>query len=449
VAGKMGARQVALEVLNRVEEQKSYSNLELKHVLERTELSAPDVGLVTELVYGTIQRQHTLDYVLSHFVKGKKVQPWVRNLLRLSLYQIRFLDRIPDRAAVHEAVEIAKRKGHQGIASMVNGVLRNVLRQPDVWERLPEGDAVKRMAIAESHPEWLVRRWINTYGEETARSICQSNNRAPHTAVRVNTLKTTRDDLLQRLGEEFPGVKASALSPYGIVFPGGHAAGTVWFRDGFFTVQDESSMLVAPALAVQPGMRVLDACAAPGGKTTHLAELMQNRGEIVASDVHPHKRDLIAQTARRLGIDIIEAIVSDALHLPDKNLGVFDRILLDAPCTGFGVIRRKPDLKWNKTAEDVKEIAALQMELLKQVSKLLAPGGMLVYSTCTIEPEENEQIVRRFVSEHPHFELDRSLADDLPEPVKRELDCSSGFVQLLPHYFDSDGFFIARLKRKA
>jgi len=447
VSRKKGAREIALEVLSRVDDHKSYSNLELKHVLDREELSPQDAGLVTELVYGTIQRQGTLDYVLAHFVRGKKLQPWVRNLLRLSLYQIRFLDRIPDRAAVHEAVEIAKRKGHQGIASMVNGVLRNVLRQPDVWAKRPEGDEATQMAVAGSHPEWLIRAWMRTYGTETTRAICQSNNRPPNTSVRVNILKTTRDAFLPQWNETFPDSRPSRLSPFGIVTAGGHAAGSSWFRDGYVTVQDESSMLVAPALDVQPGMKVLDACAAPGGKTSHLAELMQNRGRIVASDVHPHKRDLIAQTARRLGISIIEPIVSDALDLPEKHLGLFDRILLDAPCSGFGVIRRKPDLKWNKTPQDVKEIAALQYRLLERVATMLAPGGKLVYSTCTIEPDENQEIVQRFVREHPAYELDPSLADDMPGVVNEIADASRGYVQILPHHFDSDGFFIARIRR--
>lgn len=442
---KKGAREIALDVLNRVDEHKSYSNLELRHVLDRSEIGTQDAGLVTELVYGTIQRRLTLDHVLGHFVGKKKVQTWVRNLLRLSLYQIRFLDRIPERAAVHEAVEIAKRRGHQGIASMVNGVLRNVLRQPDVWERLPQGDAVQRIAVAHSHPEWLVRQWVKTYGEETTIAICEANNLPPHTSVRVNTLRTTRDQLLERMQEE-GYAKSSELSPQGILLAGGHAAGSRWFQEGFCTVQDESSMLVAPALAPEPGMRVLDACAAPGGKTTHLAEIMGNRGQIIACDVHPHKRDLIARAAERLGISIIEPIVSDALDLPDRGLGTFDRVLLDAPCSGFGVIRRKPDLKWNKTADDVRAIANLQLELLRRVSSLLAPGGLLVYSTCTIEPAENQEIVRRFVADHPDFELDATLADDMPAAVRDKLD--GGFVQILPHHFDSDGFFIARMKRK-
>jgi len=445
---KKGARELALDVLNRVEEQKSYSNLELKSVLDKADLSAADAGLVTELVYGTIQRKLTLDFVLSHFVGGKKLQAWVRNLLRVSLYQIRFLDRIPERAAVHEAVEIAKRRGHQGIASMVNGVLRNVLRQPDVWEREPQGDLVERLSVAYSHPQWLVHQWLEVYGEEKTRAICEANNRAPHSSIRVNRLKTSREALLSQMQEEGKAAEASLLSPDGILLAGGNPAGTSWFQKGYCTVQDESSMLVALAVAPKAGMRVLDACAAPGGKTTHLAERMDNQGEIVASDVHPHKRELIVRTAKRLGIDIIEAIVSDALDLPDRNLGRFDRILLDAPCSGLGVIRRKPDLKWNKTPEDVKAIAELQYELLVRLSSMLAPDGLLVYSTCTIEPAENQEIVKRFVAEHPEFVLDQTLADEMPPAVREKLDATPGFMQILPQDFDSDGFFIARLKRK-
>lgn len=444
---KKKARDIALDVLNRVDEHHSYSNLELRHVLDAAELSPQDAGLVTELVYGTIQRRLTLDFVLSHFVGKKKVQPWVRNLLRLSLYQIRFLDRVPERAAVHEAVEIAKRRGHQGISSMVNGVLRNVLRNPDVWERMPEGDAATQISVTHSHPEWLVRHWLQVYGEETTLAMCEANNMPPHPAIRVNRLKATREELLTRLREEGKVAQPSALSPDGILLAGGNPAQSELFRQGYCTVQDESSMLVGLAVAPKPGMRVLDACAAPGGKTTHLAERMENRGEIVANDVHPHKRELIANAASRLGLTIIEPIVGDALDLPRKNLGTFDRILLDAPCTGFGVIRRKPDLKWNKTADDIKEIAKLQYQLLVGMSGMLAADGRLVYSTCTTEPAENQQIVQRFVKEHPEFAIDDTLGDDLPEAAGKLLD-DRGCLQILPHHFDSDGFFIARLKRR-
>lgn len=446
-AKKAGAREVALEILTRVAERRSYSNLEVKHALEHTSLSAPDVGLVTELVYGTIQRRNTLEYVLARFVQGnKKMQAWVRELLLLSLYQIRYLDRVPDRAAVHEAVEIAKRKGHQGIASLVNGVLRNVLRQPQVWHDFPS-DQVSAIALQESHPEWLVKRWLKQFGEAETKLICQSNNLPPYPSVRVNTRKTTREELLQQIKSSDPEAEASLVSPYGIRLTGGNAANTRWFQEGFCTIQDESSMLVAPALAVKPGQRVLDACAAPGGKTTHLAELMENTGEIVACDVHPHKEQLIRQTADRLGITIIKTLVADAMDLPDKVAGSFDRILLDAPCTGFGVIRRKPDLKWNKTEADIRQIAAIQGKLLERISSLLAPDGVLVYSTCTLEPEENQLLVEKFVADHPAFALDPSLARDLPAAVTAKLDATKGYIQLFPHHFHTDGFFIARLKR--
>ncbi|WP_255298400.1 16S rRNA (cytosine(967)-C(5))-methyltransferase RsmB [Brevibacillus dissolubilis] len=442
------ARDIALDILTRIDEQQSYSNLELKGALERTHLAGPDVGLVTELVYGTIQRRNTLDHVIGKFIKGgpKKLQPWVLNLIRMSLYQIRYLDRVPERAAVHEAVEIAKRRGHQGISSLVNGVLRNVLRTADVWE-VPEDDEAARISLEESHPAWLVKRWIRLYGAETARAICQSNNKPPMPTIRVNRLRNTREMLLRDLEDQFPEAEPSRVTPDAILLHSGHAAGSIQFRQGLCTIQDESSMLVAPALHVEPGLRVLDACAAPGGKTTHIAELMNNEGEIIACDVHPHKRELIKETANRLGITIIDTLVSDASELPEKGLGTFDRILLDAPCTGFGVIRRKPDLKWNKSKADITEISYVQYRLLEQVSQMLKPGGYLVYSTCTIEPEENQEIVERFVKEHPEFVLDNTLADDMPEAVSAIMDRDRGYVQILPHHFDSDGFFIARLKR--
>ncbi|QOS99585.1 16S rRNA (cytosine(967)-C(5))-methyltransferase RsmB [Brevibacterium sp. JNUCC-42] len=442
------AREVALDVLVRVEENHSYSNLELKYALDGAGLSKADAGLVTELVYGTIQRRMTLDEVIAQFVKGgtEKLQGWVLQLLRMSLYQVRFLDRVPERAAVHEAVEIAKKRGHKGISSLVNGVLRNILRQPEAWEKLPKG-ITKQIAVTQSHPEWLVKRWVKQYGEETTRAICESNNQAPMPTIRVNRLQTSADELLQEMKEAFPEAIQSELTPDALLLQSGHAAGSSWFREGLCTIQDESSMLVAPALHLAPDLRVLDACAAPGGKTTHIAELMGNQGEILACDVHPHKRELIEQNAKRLGIDIITTMVVDAADLPDHNVGQFDRILLDAPCTGFGVIRRKPDLKWNKTAEDVRAISELQYELLERIAPLLKPDGYLVYSTCTIDSQENQEVVERFIAQYPEFELDKALVADLPVGVTEKVNAKNGYVQILPHHFNTDGFFIARLKR--
>ncbi|KAF6568532.1 16S rRNA (cytosine(967)-C(5))-methyltransferase RsmB [Paenibacillus sp. EKM202P] len=446
---KQTAREVALDVLTGVEQEGAYSNLELNRRLQQAGLSASDVGLTTELVYGTVARRNTLDYFLNKFVqKGTaKLQPWVRSLLRMSVYQLVYLDRVPDHAVVSEAVTIAKRRGHQGISGMVNGVLRSMLREPDKL-RIPDDlSAEERISLEHSHPQWLVKRWIKQYGADTAEAICKANNEPPAVSVRVNTTMTSRDQLLDEMVAKGIDAVPSPVSPYGIVVrSGGNMALTSWYTDGLLSVQDESSMLVAEAVAPEPGMTVLDCCAAPGGKTAHMAELMKDRGRIVANDLHAHKHQLIREQANRLGLDAVETVTGDALDLKERYAPAsFDRILLDAPCSGFGVIRRKPDLRWSKTAEDVRDITQLQHELLDSVAGLLKPGGILVYSTCTIEPDENEGQLARFLSEHPEYELakDHSFPD-----VNHEMDgIQKGSVQLLPQHFHSDGFYIARLRR--
>ncbi|TKH35253.1 16S rRNA (cytosine(967)-C(5))-methyltransferase RsmB [Paenibacillus polymyxa] len=446
---KQMAREVALDVLTGVEQEGAYSNLELNRRLQQAGLSASDVGLTTELVYGTVARRNTLDYFLNKFVqKGTaKLQPWVRSLLRMSVYQLVYLDRVPDHAVVSEAVTIAKRRGHQGISGMVNGVLRSMLREPDKL-RIPDDlSAEERISLEHSHPQWLVKRWIKQYGADTAEAICKANNEPPAVSVRVNTTMTSRDQLLDEMVAKGIDAVPSPVSPYGIVVrSGGNMALTSWYTDGLLSVQDESSMLVAEAVAPEPGMTVLDCCAAPGGKTAHMAELMKDRGRIVANDLHAHKHQLIREQANRLGLDAVETVTGDALDLEERYAPAsFDRILLDAPCSGFGVIRRKPDLRWSKTAEDVRDITQLQHELLDSVAGLLKLGGILVYSTCTIEPDENEGQLARFLSEHPEYELakDHSFPD-----VNHEMDgIQKGSVQLLPQHFHSDGFYIARLRR--
>lgn len=446
---KQTAREVALDVLTGVEQEGAYSNLELNRRLQQAGLSASDVGLTTELVYGTVARRNTLDYFLNKFVqKGTaKLQPWVRSLLRMSVYQLVYLDRVPDHAVVSEAVTIAKRRGHQGISGMVNGVLRSMLRESDKL-RIPDGlSAEERISLEHSHPQWLVKRWIKQYGTDTAETICKANNEPPAVSVRVNTTMTSRDQLLDEMIAKGIDAVPSAVSPYGIVVrSGGNMALTSWYTDGLLSVQDESSMLVAEAVAPEPGMAVLDCCAAPGGKTAHMAELMKDRGRIVANDLHAHKHQLIREQANRLGLDAVETVTGDALDLKERYAPAsFDRILLDAPCSGFGVIRRKPDLRWSKTVQDVRDITQLQHELLDSVAGLLKPGGILVYSTCTIEPDENEGQLARFLSEHPEYEL----AKDHSFPaVSHEMDgIQKGSVQLLPQHFHSDGFYIARLRR--
>nr|WP_229714111.1 16S rRNA (cytosine(967)-C(5))-methyltransferase RsmB [Saccharibacillus endophyticus] len=444
----MTAREVALNVLTSVDENASYSNLLLNRSLQQAELSPADAGLVTELVYGTIARQATLDYFLNLFIKSevKRLNPWVRSLARMSLYQIRYLDRIPAHAAVNEAVEIAKKRGHQGIASMINGVLRSVLREGDKLAIPDDLPTAERIALQHSHPQWLVERWIAQYGEETAEEVCEANNQPPKVSIRVNALKADRDELLRELENEGRTVRASELSQSGIIVEsGGNMANDHLYRDGRFSIQDESSMLVAEALAAESGMSVLDCCAAPGGKTAHIAEKMGNKGRIVANDLHEHKQGLIIEQAERLGLSCIQPSVGDAMALKDQfEPASFDRVLLDAPCSGFGVIRRKPDLRWAKTPDDTASIARLQRQMLNAVAGLVKPGGILVYSTCTIEREENQRAVAEFLRDHAEF-----VAEPFEVPALESLPQAGGAgVQILPNQFGSDGFYIARLRRR-
>ncbi|GGH25631.1 16S rRNA (cytosine(967)-C(5))-methyltransferase RsmB [Paenibacillus segetis] len=448
---KPSARDTALQVLTGVEQEGAYSNLLLNGALQKSGLSGPDAGLATELVYGTISRLNTIDYLLEPFVsKGLgKLQPWVRNLLRLSFYQLYYLDRIPPHAAVNEAVNIAKKRGHQGISGMVNGVLRSVLRSKDELKLPDHLSPVARISLQHSHPEWLVSRWIEQYGEETAEAICQANNEPPSVSVRVNTARVSRDELLKLMEEQGLDVSASQLSPDGIIVKsGGNMALTPWYREGLLSVQDESSMLVAHAVDPKPGMSVLDCCAAPGGKTCHIAEKLEGSGKVVANDIHPHKAKLIEDQALRLELGNVVTLSEDAAKLAERYpQESFDRILLDAPCSGLGVIRRKPDLKWAKTPGDISEIRGIQTELLDAVSGLLKPGGILVYSTCTIEPQENAEMVQHFLSRHPEFEIaqdDHSFWQGLIGTSARE---AIG-LQILPQDYHSDGFYIARLVKK-
>ncbi|NEW05463.1 16S rRNA (cytosine(967)-C(5))-methyltransferase RsmB [Paenibacillus sp. SYP-B3998] len=450
-AVKRSARDAALDVLIRVEEDQSYSNLLLNQTLQKHALERADVGLATELVYGTIGRKNTIDFFLERFVsKGLgKLEPWVRCLLRLSFYQMHYLDRIPDHAVVSEAVNIAKRRGHQGISGMVNGVLRAIIRSkaeltlPDAF-----GD-VKRIAFGHSHPEWLVRRWIRQLGPELTEQICAANNVPPHVSIRANTRRGTRLQLLEQLQASGFSAEASELAQAGILVHGaGNMALVPGFQQGDFSIQDESSMLVAEALDPRPGMKVLDCCAAPGGKTAHIAEKMGDVGTIWACDLHEHKQKLIADQAERLGLSSIQTLVMDAVKLTEHFAAEsFDRILLDAPCSGLGVIRRKPDLKWAKQEDEIEEISKLQAAILGNVHRLLKPGGVLVYSTCTIEHAENEGMIERFLADHNEFELTA-----LPEEAFASIDpqmAASGMVQILPQHFHSDGFFIARLRKRS
>jgi 16S rRNA (cytosine967-C5)-methyltransferase len=442
---KKNVRNLALDVLVDIEKKRAYSHLSLHHTIETNKLSPQDVALLTELVYGTIQRRDTLDYYLQPFIKGK-IEHWVRMLLRMSLYQMIYLDRIPDRAVLFEAVEIAKRRGHRGIASLVNGVLRSIQRQ-GVRSFDEVKDDLERLAVATSHPLWLVRRWVEQFGWDETKRMCETNNLPPEQTARVNTTRATVEEVIARLKQEDIDAVPSSVVPEGIKMTNGNAAKTNVFHEGLITIQDESSMLVAYALSPNETDVVLDCCAAPGGKTTHIAERMNGRGRVVALDIHDHKVNLIEQQAKRLHLSNIEAKQLDSRQAYTQfHDETFDRILVDAPCSGLGVIRRKPEIKYAKNETDVAQLADIQLDILRAVAPLLKRGGTLVYSTCTVDREENEQVIAKFLHEHPQYERDETLASRLPSSVAPYVH--DGMLQLLPHYVCSDGFFIATLKRK-
>ncbi len=451
-----GAREIAMSVLHNVETKGAYSGLELNQALQSSDLSRPDAGLATELVYGTIQRLNTIDYDLTTRVKGwpKKVEPWVRSLLRMSYYQLRWLTRVPAHAAVDEAVRIAKKRGHAGIAGLVNGVLRGLLREGFDTSLPYSLPAAERISLVRSHPLWLVERWISQFGEQLTEEICASNNEPPRASARINPLRASRDAVVAGMIDAGFDAVPSLLANEGIIVSkAGNLVHSDWYKQGFMTVQDESSMLVAAVADPKPGMQVLDCCAAPGGKSTHLAEIMRNEGIVIANDVHPHKEALIRQQADRLGLTCVETMTEDALALPERLAPQScDVVLLDAPCSGLGVIRRKPEIKWNKTPEDIASLSVLQSRLLSKVQSLVKPGGVLVYSTCTIATEENESTIRQFLTEFPEFTLDARWPEAVLKPLRVSgnlPDDFAGMLQLLPQMFGSDGFFIARLRKQS
>ncbi|WP_240375253.1 16S rRNA (cytosine(967)-C(5))-methyltransferase RsmB [Bacillus piscicola] len=441
-------REEAIRLLERVEREGAYSNLLLNHVLKSGTIAKKDAGLLTELVYGTLKRKNTLDFYLDAFIKKelKSLENWVLQLLRVSLYQLVYLDRIPDRAVVHEAVNIAKKKGHKGISSLVNGVLRSILRQG-----LPEIDLppLEKLAVETSHPVWLLEDWIHAYGEEKTKKMALKNLEAPHVSVRVNTLKAEKATVKEKLDREGCQTEEGALAPEALRIVSGNVVDSQAYAAGFCTVQDESSMLPARLLHPEAGMHVLDACAAPGGKTTQLAELMKNEGDIRAFDLHEKKVHLITEQSERLGLTIIHAEALDARKLTAKlQRGRMDRVLVDAPCSGLGVIRRKPEIKWQKTRTDLERFPVIQLEILKEASHLLKSGGRLVYSTCTVRKEENEDVIEAFLKEHPEFERDVDAVVNFPAPLQEKPAASAGQVTILPHDYGTDGFFMAALKKK-
>lgn len=441
-------RETALDILLRIERDSGYSHLLMNQYIQSRQLSLKDIALLTEIVYGTVQRQLTLDYYLKAFIqKRKKLDQWVNILLRMSVYQMVYLDRVPSYAIIDEAVQIAKHRGHKGIASFVNGVLRNMQRK-GVPNITAIDDDMKRLSIETSHPIWLINRWVDHYGFERTKAMCYANLKEKPLSVRVQPLRITRTEVLDQFTDAGIEAKPSLFSKQGIIVEKGHLLDHKLFTEGYVTIQDQTSMLVSEMLNVSPGMNVLDACSAPGGKTTHIAELMNNSGFIYAHDLHKNKLKLIEAKASKLKLNNIYTKQSDARHLHTLYSNeTFDRILVDAPCSGLGVIRNKPDIKYNKHVKDIERLARIQLDILTAVAPLLKKGGQFVYSTCTVDPQENERVIERFLNKQQNFQVDAEFFQQLPTHLQSDVGITSYGLQIFPQTYNTDGFFLTRLKR--
>jgi 16S rRNA (cytosine967-C5)-methyltransferase len=448
------AREVALKVLYKIEVEDAFANLALSQAIGQTGLCKLERGLTTELVYGVTRTRNTLDWILEKFVaRGlRKLTPWIRNILRLGVYQLFYLDKIPASAAINECVNLAKKYGHAGTVKLVNGVLRNVERNKGSIS-FPELDVnpVEHISLKYSHPAWLVERWLKQYGVEDTIALCKANNQPAANSIRTNTLKITRSGLAAKLAEEGVETKESLFTPEGLLIHNFISLEELTaFKAGEFLLQDEGSMLISHLVRPKAGDLVIDACAAPGTKTTHLAQLAEDDCQIIACDVHEHKLGLIAENCRRLGIKSIATKLLDARKIGENFQGQVDRLLIDAPCSGLGVLRRRPDARWKKTPEQIEDLSTLQLEILNGACRSLKTGGVLVYSTCSISPEENIVVVTEFLKQNADFQLE-SILDLLPFTPERVDDLATakrGYLQFLPHVHGTDGFFMARMVRR-
>ncbi|GJQ33405.1 MAG: ribosomal RNA small subunit methyltransferase B [Ignavibacteriaceae bacterium] len=438
-----GVRGTAVKILDRIERTDSYLEKLLDHELKNSDLSGQDKALLYELVHGVVRWMGRLDWILAGFYKGQfsKAIPVLKNALRVALYQIMFLDKIPDYAIVNEAVDFVKKLQGQKPADITNAVLRNIirskngLRYPDPAENL-----VSYLAAYYSHPTWLAKRWVARYGREAVETLMAANNERPTLTLRINGLKVDRQEfegLLQSVNLRYtPGIYNDHFYRLQILT---NIQNWQYFAEGYFAIQDESTGMPCLLLDVKPGMRVLDMCAAPGGKSAYIADLMSNTGEVVALDKFESRVKMMQANLDRLGVSIVKFVATDALEYEDE---LFDRVLVDAPCSGLGTLSKKPDIKWKRDLLDIKKLTPIQEDLLNKAAEMVKVGGAVVYSTCTIEPEENFEIVKKFLSEHDNFRL-----DDASAYVDKMIVDGNGCIQSLPHRDKMDGAFSARLVR--
>ena len=433
---KINARKLALRILDEIDYSHDFSHIVINRTFSRYEVESADRRFVSQLVLGVLENRIKLDYYIRKLSEQRfsRIHHSIINILRLGLYQLEFLDKVPESAAVNESVKLAKTISERD-SKFVNGILRNFVRSGKTLD-LPDKKkhTVTHLSVKHSFPEWLIELWMKTYGNVFTESLIHASNLTPQLSLRVNIMKTTVESLTESFEKAGIKYKVSKLVPVGIVIedmnhlsinqlPG--------YNEGHFIIQDISSMCVGYFSGAKAGQTVLDVCAAPGGKATHLAECVGVTGKVIARDNQPDKLEVIQANANRLGLDNIEVALFDAMIMDDSLVGKMDVVLVDAPCSGLGIIRRKPDIKYNRSVDDIKALEGIQEKILKVAAEYVADGGVLMYSTCTLNPAENQDIVGAFLNEDQRFEL---------EPLSDE-----GYLTLFPNIHQTDGFFIAKL----
>lgn len=428
----MTARELALKALCSIEQSGTYTNKALSDALNKDDLSTADKGFVTELIYGVVSNKTAVDYIISRFskIKLKKMTTWVLNILRMGIYQIYYMDKIPESAACNEAVKLAKKYSHGAGAGFVNGVLRSAVRAKAEFSFPKTGDAVNDLSLEFSYPEWMTRRIAAEYGEARTKELFEECSKSHPVAIRVNSLKTDIETVGKRLEDE--GLECSTYNELdGCILVSGklNVNKSDSYKEGLYSLQNISSQKAVQLLAAKPGDTVIDMCAAPGGKSCGIAERMGNKGKVYSFDVFEHKIELIKKSAKRLGIGIIDAKVNDSTKLCEDLIEAADCVLADVPCSGLGVIHKKPDIKWSRNEADIDELCDIQRQILSNAARYVKQGGVLVYSTCTILPEENRMMTKAFLENNRNF-----------EKVYEE--------QILTSKMGESGFYICKMVKK-
>ncbi|MCC0701659.1 16S rRNA (cytosine(967)-C(5))-methyltransferase RsmB [Clostridioides sp. ES-S-0049-02] len=439
----MDAREIGFKVLCDIEKNNNYSNIAINKHFKNLEISDMDRGLATELIYGVVENKYYLDYIINKLskIKVKKMSTYVKIFLRMGTYQILFLNSISDYAAVNETVKLSKKYDKKS-SGFINAILRNEIRNKDTIMDITEEDSVKYLSIKYSYNSWIIKNWIENFGQEFTEDLLEANNEKPSIYIRTNTLKISREELIEKLNEKgIMCLKVPMVEEAIKVEKLKNIENNELFKAGLFTIQDISSMIVGKVINPKEDSLILDVCSAPGGKSTHLATLMNNTGQVIARDIFEHKLKLIKATVNRLGLKNVCVEGFDASEIDENSINKFDYVLADVPCSGLGIIRRKPEIKY-KQEEELEDITSIQKKILENASKYVKIGGTLVYSTCTVQDMENINIITSFIEEYNNFELTPI------DTVNVDLDNQDkGYLKIYPNIHGIDGFFIAKLKR--